>query len=388
MGKEKDKIRLVELYAGTARSVQPFKKWGRAQVALLADSNEHAQKTYLRNFPKAPYKKLDLARATPKQIIKLAGGRIDVLLGCPPCQGFSEGGKRDPEDPRNGHLKVFADVALASRPRAVAMENVPLAAASPEFKDMTERLSAAGYKWSAAIVNSAQFGSCQSRQRLLFVAFDEEIGLAPEFPEPTHGGSRRLFSYSMQNFQQMTDDNLHDMLGITPASQRVAGLLPENILFKKGPSNCITVEDAIDDLPPEDSPQGIKLQHITWKHGTAIKRRMQNVREGARWSGAADHYSHTYGRLHRRGLARTITGSFPYAGSGRYWHPEKNRSLTLREAARIQGFPDTFKFLGPVSSKHNAQLVGNALDAQLAQVTYEIIRPALARARPKDGVDS
>lgn len=380
------KIKIVELYAGTARSVEPFLSWDNTEIALLADNDAHAKKTYLHNFPNAPYEKVDLGAATPANVLDLAGGHIDVLLGCPPCQGFSESGKRNPSDPRNTHLKVFADMALASRPRAIAMENVPLAAASPEFKDMTERLSAAGYHWSAAIVNSAQFGSCQSRQRLLFVAFDEVIGVKPKFPEPTHGSSARLFSYSELAHRKVKEDNLVEMLGITPASQRVAKLLPENLLLKIGPEKCPTLEDVIDGLPPEDSESAIRLQHIAWQHRAAIKRRMANVREGSRWSGAKDYYAHTYGRLHRNGLARTITGSFPYAGSGRYWHPTKNRSLTLREAARIQGFPDNFRFLEPVSTKDNARLVGNALDAQLAQVTCNVIRGPLHKAGPKQQV--
>ncbi len=88
-------IRVVELYAGTARSVEPFRSWRRAEIVLLADNNEHARKTYLHNFPNAPYETVDLSSVTPASVIRLAGGHIDVLLGCPPCQGFSEGGKRE-----------------------------------------------------------------------------------------------------------------------------------------------------------------------------------------------------------------------------------------------------------------------------------------------------
>jgi DNA (cytosine-5)-methyltransferase 1 len=379
------KIRVTELYAGTARSLQPFLSWRKAQIALLADNNELARKTYLHNFPDAPYRTLNLDAVSPDEVVRLAGGRIDVLLGCPPCQGFSEGGKRSPNDPRNAHLKLFADVALSSKPRVIAMENVPLAAVSSEFAEMTHRLEAAGYQWTAAIVNSAQFGSCQTRQRLLFVAFDEKMGVKPKFPAPTHGSNLRLFSYARSEFQGIRKHNVVEMLGIAPASQRVAGHMPENFLLKIGRRKCPTVEDTIDDLPPADSEAATSVQHVMWRHSTAMRRRMANVRQGGRWSGAADHYSHTYGRLHMKGLARTITASFPYAGSGRYWHPTKNRSITLREAARIQGFPDGFRFIEPAATKENAQLVGNALDAQLAQVTYEVIRGPLEEIGPKSG---
>jgi DNA (cytosine-5)-methyltransferase 1 len=102
---------------------------------------------------------------------------------------------------------------------------------------------------------------------------------------------------------------------------------------------------------------------------------MGRVPEGGRWRGGADHFAHSYGRLHRRGLARTITTFLAYAGSGRFWHPTENRALTIREAARIQGFPDSYRF--PVNSKRTAALVGNALDYALASICYDTVRHAL-----------
>lgn len=86
------KFRIVELYAGTARSIEPFRAWRRGEIALMVDSNSLARKTYLANFPKAPYLRRSLAAMQPKEIVSAAGGRVDVLLGCPPCQGFSESG--------------------------------------------------------------------------------------------------------------------------------------------------------------------------------------------------------------------------------------------------------------------------------------------------------
>jgi DNA (cytosine-5)-methyltransferase 1 len=103
---------------------------------------------------------------------------------------------------------------------------------------------------------------------------------------------------------------------------------------------------------------------------------MANVPEGGQLKCASLYYSQSYGRLHRHGLARTITTAFPNAGSGRFWHPIENRTLTLREAARIQGFPDSFRFPGQPAK--SAFLVGNALDKALAETTYEIIRDCLS----------
>lgn len=103
---------------------------------------------------------------------------------------------------------------------------------------------------------------------------------------------------------------------------------------------------------------------------------MRDVEEGGRRRTVKSYYGAAYARLHRYGLARTITTYFSNAGSGRYWHPTANRAITLREGARLQGFPDDFKFLGG-ALQSNATLVGNALDAELANATYRSIRRAL-----------
>src|SRR5438309_1226100 len=127
------RLRVVELYAGTARSSEPFRCWKRSTLSLLVDNSEYAARTYRANFPKAPYVVANLAKMSPEQLVAAAGGRVDILLGCPPCQGFSENGRRDPHDRRNQHLNHYGRLAEALRPLAIAMENVPLAGATPQF---------------------------------------------------------------------------------------------------------------------------------------------------------------------------------------------------------------------------------------------------------------
>src|SRR5262245_4044306 len=116
------KLNIVELYAGTGRSCAPFCEWSRGKIALLVDNNECAAKTYILNHPNAPYLTRDLSKTSSSVILKNAGGRIDVLLGCPPCQGFSDVGARDPYDPRNSHLEWFARIAIDTKPLAIGME--------------------------------------------------------------------------------------------------------------------------------------------------------------------------------------------------------------------------------------------------------------------------
>jgi DNA (cytosine-5)-methyltransferase 1 len=367
-------LHVVELYAGTGRSIEPFRAWRRCRLSLLVDRSAYAAKTYRANHPKAPYVVAGLGRMKPDRLLALAGGRVDILLGCPPCQGFSENGSRKARDPRNRHLSHFARFAEALKPFAVAMENVPLAAGSRQFHKLTKRLERAGYKWTAGIINAALWGSSQSRQRLVFIAVRRDICATPTFPSPTHGSPGKYFSYRFGCMRTVDSDRV-GMLGIPASVVRVRGLLGhwEDEL---GAARIPTVGEVLDGLPAIGTPEATLLAHLPWAHTSEQLTRMAAVPEGGRWSGGQDHYSQSYGRLHRRGLARTITTAFPNAGSGRFWHPTENRSLTLREAARIQGFPDSFAFLPPYS--HAAFLVGNALDRAIAGLTFRVVRDCLS----------
>lgn len=367
------RLRIVELYAGTGRSLEPFRQWNRAEIALLVDNNPLAAETYRYNFRNAPYAVLDLSKAPTNEILRLSGN-IDVLLGCPPCQGFSDVGKKDPDDPRNEHLGHFSRIAAAARPLAIGMENVPLAAASDEFRRFVRRFERLGYRWTAGILNAALHGSAQCRQRLIYVALRDDVGVAPALAAPSHGGTQRYFSYGSGKMEPLTSDRIR-MLGEAPSSRRTARQLPHRET-EFGICPIPTVGDILDGLPRAGSRRATRINHVPWMHTSPMLRRMARVPEGGRWKGGTDHYSHAYARLHRRGLARTITNFFPNPGSGRFWHPTADRTLTLREAARLQGFPDSFIFLPPHFSKA-AFLVGNALDGHLAQITFDAIRNAL-----------
>lgn len=369
----RSRLHIAELYAGTARSCEPFRGWKQCSISLLVDNNTLAERTYLHNFPKAPYLLADLTRINSDQLLSLAGGRVDIILGCPPCQGFSDAGTKDPRDPRNSHMENFGRLAEKLKPLAVGMENVPLAAGTSQFRKFVRRMERAGYAWTAGILNGALHGSSQSRQRLVYIAIRGDVQAVPSIPPPTHGGSRKYFSYHFGAMTSINSDYL-SMLGLTPATRRIRKTLPyqeDGLGYRDIPY----VEEVLEGLPPIGTPEAERLSHRQWNHTQLQLRRMGKVPEGGRWRGGHDYYSQCYGRLHRRGLARTITTFFSNPGSGRFWHPTENRALTLREAARIQGFPDSFMFLPPFSC--SAKLVGNALDSSISSITYRVIRDCL-----------
>ena len=363
---------VVELYAGTARSSEPFKSWNRSKVELLVDRDEFSAHTYRRNFPRSPYLVADISRLTATEIKWFAGGSVDILLGCPPCTGFSDVGSRNFRAFQNSHLTRFSQLAVELRPLAIAVENVPIAAKSGRFSAFVARLAAAGYESTYGILNSALRGSSQCRHRLMYIGIRKDVGATPTIGSATHGGGN-YFSYGLGRCVPIGEDP-KAILSQPPGAGRHRLKMPyvDKIVGRRW---IPTVSDAIGDLPAVGSRLARKLSHYRWRHSGDVVWRMSQVEEGGRWNGGTDHYSHSYGRLHRRGLARTITTFFPNAGSGRFWHPTEERTLTIREAARLQGFPDSFRFFD--AGVGSSRLVGNALDATLASVAFETIRQAL-----------
>ncbi|HEY7810941.1 MAG TPA: DNA cytosine methyltransferase [Allosphingosinicella sp.] len=373
----KRKLRVVELYAGTGRSVEPYRGRPEFEVALLADISHKARDAYLANHKASPYALIDLEKASAARIEREAGGRVDVLLGCPPCQGFSESGRRRADDPRNDHIVKFARTVRTLRPLAFAMENVPLAAVSDQFQTFREIVEAAGYEMAAAVLNAAEYGSAQARQRLVVVGRrGRGSGLAVTLPSPTHAPIGDYFDYALGKVRaaEERDDAL---LGTTSSARRAATILPQRFhRYSETVLPTPTVSDIIGGLPEAGSARGVKIAHVAFSHGEAILAQMGTVPEGGQLDTNGRYHGAAYGRLHADGLAKTLTRYFSNAGSGRFWHPTENRSLTVREAARLQGFEDDFAFPGG-AAEANTWMIGNALDKALSDVSFEAVHRML-----------
>ncbi len=367
----KRKLRVVELYAGTGRSIEPYRNRPEFEVALLADVSHKARDAYLANHKNSPYALIDLATASAASIERQAGGKIDILLGCPPCQGFSESGRREADDPRNDHIVKFARTIKTLKPMAFAMENVPLAAVSAQFAIFRQIVEEAGYEMSAAVLNAAEYGSAQARQRLVVVGRrGPGSGLEVSLPSPTHAPIGEYFDYALREVR-LADTRRDDaLLGTTSSARRAATILEgafHNDIKIVLPTP--TVSATIGDLPRANTAKGKKIAHVSYAHGENILSQMSEVPEGGQRASDRRYHGAAYGRLHGQGLAKTLTRYFSNAGSGRFWHPTENRSLTVREAARLQGFEDAFVFPGG-AAEANTWMIGNALDKALSDASF------------------
>lgn len=387
---------VAELFAGVGSVAQGFARAGGFDIAYLNDIDEYARRTYRVNYGRTVrYDLCDVRSVTGQTIKEAAGGRpIAGLLGCPPCQGWSAAGRRAANDPRNHLLSDYFRLINDVKPLFFVMENVP------SVSDRTELAAALatdakGYNSWHGVLNAAAYGLPQSRQRTIVIGYRKDAEVYPTPPPPTHGGHRAVWDYRSEQLVKPSVDLLDALLGAAPRmgapqdrqySMRThypqdLGVLP----------NFVTVGEALADLEPDFhgrlSPYAKNLavpghalrNHHAWGHRAEFIERMALVAEGCRPPAEASnnrrYYSQAYARLHRRGLARTITTNFHNPGSGRFLHYRLNRSITVREAARLQGFRDDFVFIDHPSWQE--RVVGNAFPPLWAEVIARHVRDQL-----------
>jgi DNA (cytosine-5)-methyltransferase 1 len=389
---------VIELFAGAAGLAQGFERTEAYETVALYDVFEPAQHTYLANRPNAAYQRRDVRRLQTRIVQRILNGRtLHGILGGPPCQGFSLAGKKVSENEINQLVFAYGRVVTRLQPHFLVMENVPQLLFHKLFHPLLKLLQQQ-YNVTYGILNAARYGVPQTRHRLFLIAYRREHGIQPTLPTPTHGKRNQcLYSYHLQSSDGrvlLTEETATAIFGADPIiTQRVADqtTVASNIIrsiFKP----LVTVDDAISDLgevverpnalAPYNRSARTNYQRalrgnttevancVGRKHTDALLQLVCNLREGGTpqitdAEGNRRFYSQAYGRLHRAGLARTLTTYFQNAGSGRFLHYERPRTLTIREAARLQGFADDFVFHGTLEDQ--MFLVGNAVPLPLAE---------------------
>lgn len=368
----------IDLFCGCGGISAGLERAGFSIVAGV-DIEPHYISTFTHNFPKAESLKLDISKVEPQDFMRsldLKEGELDLLAGGPPCQGFSKNVPRKNrylEDPKNRLVKSFLDYCETLKPRFVLLENVA------EMKngfdqaysdEILDRLREEGYAVSHAVLNAADYGIPQRRRRAFFLGCREGAELS--FPKPTH-------------VREGKDG------GLFPMPKRV------------------TVWDAIGDLPSVKHGEGAETMPYASRpfsefqelvrngHKTVTNHvarflqpmqyeRLASLEPGQGLKDLPEHlktkggYSGAYGRLTKDMIAPTITRWVFHPGSGRWGHPIDIRLLTIREVARIQGFADSFDFVG--SYVQRAGQLGNAVPPLLAEQIAKAIFSQVGARKP------
>lgn len=360
-------------------------------VRFSSDRDEACEATHKRNLPSTPFVLASVEQLSGAAIldrIGLRSGELDLLVGGPPCQGFSIIGQRQIWDPRNGLVRHFLRIAEELKPRCVVIENVPGLATLEQgvvLREIGRLFTAAGYTVECAELLAAQYGVPQMRWRMFFVAWRNDEGRSGGFPAPTHGRTG------------------------------IGDLVPNRTIAAADTEGFVTIGEAIGDLPAIDagglalaydrapwtpyqmamrmSAPKVLANHYAARLSAQNIARIQTLKPGQDWrdlpiallpggmqKALRKDHTRRYRRMRWDGVARSVITRFRDPKSGEYTHPEQHRTISIREAARIQSFPDWFVFEGSYTQQYDQ--VGNAVPVLLGRAVAGELRRLLEAPRP------
>lgn len=340
------KVRVLDLFAGAGGLTQgfvmadvPHESVGAVEMDLSAAA------TFAQNHPGPVY-----AGSIEDWLSEGEVPEADIVVGGPPCQGFSQLGKKDHTDDRNGLWRQYAETIRLAKPQYFLMENVPRFLHSPERELMELATSSGGplsdYAFHAVVLNAADFGAPQTRKRAIVIGHHKDCpypGLPP------------------RRYLPADYETVHKAIGTLPYEIEAIDLPTERISF------------AGKHLP---GPFTTEQLHLTRRYTSLSLNRFEHIPPGGNrfdlpedlqarcWQRHKTGSGDVMGRLHWHRPSVTIRTEFFKPEKGRYLHPTSNRAISHLEAARLQGFADDYRWVG--SKVSIARQVGNAVPVPLA----------------------
>lgn len=326
-------------------------------VVGAIEFESHAFATYKANHPSVTCLNQDIRSVRGKDLVNMidASG-IDVLAGCPPCQGFTSlTSKYKKQDPRNGLIGEISRLVRELKPRAVMIENVPGLATKGEslYSGFLHDLESMNYVVNQAVLDAVDYGVPQFRKRIVVLA---GLGFRIDMPRATHS---KLGIGSKQPWV-----TVRDTIGRVKHSPEL-------------------LEDANKTGTPQDLDWHV-IRRLSPKNMARIKAakpgksRMElpDMLRPECHKGSYKGFSNVYGRMNWDEPAPTITGGCTTLSKGRFGHPEADRTISVREAALLQSFPQDYIFDTPYM-EHVCNIIGNALPPlfakRLAESCFEAI---------------
>ena len=334
----------IDLFSGCGGLTLGLKQAGFDVVGAI-EIESLAAETYRMNHPEVELWEKDIRDLSAQEILsrlKMKPGDLDLLAGCPPCQGFSSmrtlnGGKRI-RDSRNDLVFDFLKLVKDLRPKAIMMENVPALAENRRMKIFVKELRVLGYEAgeSPKVLNVAAYGVPQRRRRMILMA---SLKGAVPFADPADEGV-----------------TVRTAIGSMP---------------KPGNSG-----DPLHDYPEKRSEKVMRLIRRVPKDGG--NRQAAGIRYQLECHKKCDGFKDVYGRMAWDAVSPTMTSGCTNPSKGRFIHPEEDRAITLREAALLQTFPPDYFFSLRRGKQSAALLIGNALPPEFIRRQAESIASKLA----------
>jgi DNA (cytosine-5)-methyltransferase 1 len=348
------KPKLVDLFCGIGLGALGFLRAGFEVIAAV-DNDGEACKLYERNVGIKPIEG-DLRKISGRHILEIIGakrGEIDLVCGCPPCQGFSSlrmtrlGKKKkgkNRKDARKSFLKVFAQRIDEIYPKAFVLENVRGLTFRRNTRYLREFLAymrRLGYSCKYAVLDAADYGVPQRRKRLIVIGSRVQ---SPELPKPTH-------SDPALNAGRPPWITVREAIGNLPRLS--AGRMAPNDVLHSAADHSEAVLKIIRHIP-HDGGSRRSLPQRLWL--PCHKKLTKHERRGA---------ESIYGRMRWAEPSPTITTRFHTPACGRFVHPNQNRGISIREAARLQSAPDDLRIAG--SKDRMAMWIGNGFPPLLSE---------------------
>jgi len=366
-------ITFADIFCGCGGLTNGFHRNKNFKGLLAVDCWPIAGRVFSENHPEIPFQLRDLY--IPEEVDAVSQQlkeKCDVLLGGPPCQGFSTLGKRRNKDKRSSLVEVFLDICVNVVPKIIVVENVRgitsikhrTGKTFPEYiqEVLSEGNGSIGYDARAIQVNTLEYGLAQTRIRWFLIAARKDLNT--EF---------HVLNKSIQEIEDqktIVRRNLRDVIGDLPQINSGGG---DNVII-----------DHVDGV------ERTIFNHRAMNHSTKLIKRFSYVPVGGGLLdvprdlltdhlkkmvngayGNGGHIKNIYGRLDWEKPCGTIVAGIDKITCGRFLHPSSNRLLTPRECARIQSFPDSFRFFGSLVNQY--YMIGNAVPPEISRVIANAI---------------
>lgn len=342
---------VIDLFAGVGGLSLGFEKQG-FNVLIANEYDESIADAYSKNHKGTKMIVGDITSLDLKETFGSYAGKVDVVIGGPPCQGFSQKGQRKTiHDERNFLFKYYVAVVELVKPRYFVMENVPNLLTAENgyfFREIEELFNKMGYSPEHGVLNAADYGVPQNRRRAIIIG--KLNGDAPKLPAPKDEKVTIWDAISDLAYLESGEGADVQEYKNAPESEYQkhlrgnATVLYNHVATKHSP---IALE-RLAMIPPNAGKEVLPEEHIT-----------KSI------------YSGTWTRMRKDEISVTITTRFDTPSSGKFTHPYLDRAITVREAARIQSFPDDFQFTGNKGSQ--MKQVGNAVPPLLAAAIASVI---------------
>ncbi|WP_229927992.1 DNA cytosine methyltransferase [Kitasatospora indigofera] len=368
----------VDLFSGAGGLSLGLKRAGWT-VAAAVDNNDRALETHRHNFPGMSLK-LDLGSLEGRnELLSLFEGvEVDLVAGGPPCQPFSRAGSakirdlvakgiRDEHDVRKELWRAYIDIVLALRPRAVLMENVPDMGLADDFRVVRiieQKLEDAKYVTQVHLVDTWKFGVPQHRRRLILQARRDST----EFRWPKQHANIVTLRDAISDLPPVPVNETGSRETPYARNGKLSRFAAD---MRKGAPRGL-VHDHMTRPVRKDDAELFDLMDSKSLYSDLYQKFKDDPEKSRLFRYDTENFTDKYNRLGWDELSRTITAHIAKDG---YWyiHPDQPRTLTVREAARIQTFPDNFRFAGMRSDAFRQ--IGNAVPPYLGEAAARALWP-------------